>query len=402
MAFYRGYLPALDGIRGVAVLLVFVHHIVHQFDGPSPILRLARFADIGWTGVDLFFVLSGFLITGILLDTKNEPRYFLNFYARRTLRIFPLYYATLLVLLVALPFALRLFFDAPVAQAAIAFFAGDPGNWAWYATYSTDIRVFVKHHWSGGPDHFWTLAVEEHFYLLWPLVVYKLTRRPLVVVCSLLIGVAAIFRLVALGLGFASVIVYVFTPLRMDGLAMGALIAVVLRGPGGTRTIERAARVVLPASAILWMTLMCWNRSWSLEERLVQTVGYLNTNFFYASVLVFVLLYPRWTAAASWAPLRILGKYSYGIYVLHRFVILALRPFFSLGDGSDAILTRFFRNTFSQPAVPFVDGLLFVLAAVVLTMGLVAFSWRVVELPCLRLKRFFSTETAADSRVVPG
>ena len=121
-------------------------------------------AHVGQTGVDLFFVLSGFLITGILLDTRNHPRYFINFYGRRTLRIFPLYYG-IIFLTLFLPMIVRMIVGEPVTE--------HQRNQWWLWLYLTNVGVFL------GVDvpamHFWSLAVEEHFYLVWPAVVYILS-----------------------------------------------------------------------------------------------------------------------------------------------------------------------------------------------------------------------------------
>ncbi|HEX6407837.1 MAG TPA: acyltransferase, partial [Gemmatimonadales bacterium] len=103
-SFTIGHLPALDGLRGVAILLVMGYHILETFPGGPEVPDLVtRLASVGWIGVDLFFVLSGFLITGILYDTKGSPGFFRNFYIRRVLRIFPLYYGFLALFCLILP-----------------------------------------------------------------------------------------------------------------------------------------------------------------------------------------------------------------------------------------------------------------------------------------------------------
>ena len=168
-------IPALDGLRGIAIAAVMVFHftlygpysnaLMRGLPAIGPALHLAM---AGWGGVDLFFVLSGYLITAILLRTKAAPGYFRRFYARRVLRIFPLYY---LFLAVGIALSSRL----PPAWSA-------EGSWQlWLWTYLTNFKIGSAG-WSSVPrayEHFWSLAVEEQFYLLWPLLVFKLDERRL-------------------------------------------------------------------------------------------------------------------------------------------------------------------------------------------------------------------------------
>jgi len=164
----------LDGLRGVAILLVlFLHFIIGQGVPAPSVLVDWWFIGIvraGWMGVDLFFVLSGFLITGILLDTKGSRHYFRQFYTRRVLRIFPLYYGSLVLFLILLP---TLFPDDQVLHDLHA-------DAVWFWTYLYNVKVaaagFTP---SSALGHFWSLAVEEQFYLIWPIVVLCLGRRHL-------------------------------------------------------------------------------------------------------------------------------------------------------------------------------------------------------------------------------
>ena len=194
-------LPALDGIRGLAILMIMQYHFWGLGFGlveRAPRLGLDRWVasirELGWTSVDLFFVLSGFLITGLLLDAKaRSGHYFRNFYARRSLRIFPLYYLFLaFVLTVAghIPF-LAAYATIPELRA----------HQLWFWTYGVNVAACVPAIGAQIPvvyTHFWTLAVEEQFYLVWPLVVFTLDVRRLRATC---IGMVA----VALGLRIAVV-----------------------------------------------------------------------------------------------------------------------------------------------------------------------------------------------------
>lgn len=154
---------ALDGIRGLAILAVTLYRLCKELDPEAhPVLAIIRrFAPVGERGVDLFFVLSGFLITGILLRTKSQPHYFRNFMARRVLRIFPLYFLSLVLGILVIPNLLNTnSFDL----------ASREQFYLW--TYTSNFRMAWLNEWCFGAfDHFWSLAVEEHFYLIWPAVV---------------------------------------------------------------------------------------------------------------------------------------------------------------------------------------------------------------------------------------
>ncbi len=228
-----GHMAALDGVRGLAIALVLCVHFIGD-DVPQSLLErgVTRLACYGVWGVDLFFVLSGFLITGILYDARGGPGYFRNFYLRRTLRIFPLHYAVLAFLFVLLP-ALPLPYPAGLAEAA------EHQRWLW--PYAGNLYLSWQGAWSALPfvGHFWSLAVEEHFYLVWPVVVLFCSRRALLAVC-VGCGVFALSLRVALALaGVSDVALVAFTPCRLDALCAGAFLAVTLRAVG----LERMAQV---------------------------------------------------------------------------------------------------------------------------------------------------------------
>src|ERR1043165_9488354 len=162
----RHIYPALDGLRGVAVLVVMLHNLTILEQRDSLPARLWVFAtDSCWIGVQLFFVLSGFLITGILLDERGAPRFFRDFYLRRQLLIFPLYYLVLIVRFAIVP---RFVPDTSVPLDVALGFWLYLSNW-------TDLYT----HGVNGFGHFWSLAVEEQFYLAWPLAVARLGARGL-------------------------------------------------------------------------------------------------------------------------------------------------------------------------------------------------------------------------------
>ena len=308
-------IPVLDGIRGVAILLVLLFHF-SVYGGGLAVSGAAidrayyRLAGAGWMGVDLFFVLSGFLITGILYDAKGSAHYFRNFYARRVLRIFPLYYFALLIFTVVLPIAL------PEHRGLQMIERDAP----WYWTYLSNVSI-ARDGWPqyGAIGHFWSLAVEEQFYLLWPLVVLRFGRRPLQALCVTCIVGALIVRTVASASGEVTA-AFVLTPARLDALAIGAYVALAQRSPGGLAGLRGRAR-----SAALWLGgaivgLSVWRRGFAAYDPVVSSVGLSVLAGFFGALLILALT-ARSNAVvarflgARW--LRFFGQYSYALYVVH-------------------------------------------------------------------------------------
>lgn len=306
--------PALDGVRGLAILVVVLHNF--QIYGASLSGIAGRLLQVsiggGWVGVTLFFVLSGFLITGILLDSQHEPGHFRRFYLRRTLRIAPLYYAVLLVAFVVLPLAGAM--PASVRADAPQQF------WLWAYLSNWVLPFNIANHTF---PHFWSLAVEEQFYLLWPLLTWR--RSPQTVLrWGLALGLLApLVRAGVLLAGGTTDMVYVWSPCRMDALALGGSVAAALRMPDlATKLIAHRRRWLAVAGA-LFVGCIAGFHGLSHATFALQTLGYSVLAISFSS-LVLALACADLAGDARlgiriWrsTPLRILARYSYGIYIIH-------------------------------------------------------------------------------------
>ena len=363
-----GHIPALDGVRGIAVLLVVLFHTTHLSDASASGKAVWWLMASGWTGVDLFFVLSGFLITGILLDAKGQRNYFRNFYVRRSLRIFPLYYAALAVSFLLLPpLTATLALDQRITtQGAV-----------WYLLYLSNfyqLTVATTHPILGVV---WSLAIEEQFYLAWPTLVHASPRKAIVRLCLTVAGIALILRLALTALGLNGEATYVVTFCRMDSLAIGALLAAMLRTDVATtrRWLRRALAFALPVIA-----LMIALPHDALYARVRDTIGYTALAIAFAGVIFLaVAADPRNVVrrVCSTRALRVLGKYSYAIYLIH--------------SPLDAIL----RRTIFPTPLRTIGGsdlptqILYYAVALGLSLALARVSWDLFEKHFLRLKDYF-------------
>ncbi len=299
--------------------MVLVFHFVGQMLPSNWVERaIVGVTKYGLLGVDLFFVLSGFLITGILYDAHHKPNYFGNFYMRRLLRIFPLYYGVLALVFFIAPLI-------PLLRGPTLDYLLDRQAWAWL--YGINIYLAGHEEWSFSYlNHFWSLCVEEHFYLFWPLVVYLLARRPQALIAtSVAISLGAMLaRVIGILMGLSWWATVVLTPFKLDGLALGGFLAVTARQPGGLEWLVRALpRVVAVVGGLVAVTFV-WTVLVSRQE--LELVGSVRAALFQvllACLLVWALISPKRSVTSRFFCSRsmiFLGTYSYGLYVYHHFI----------------------------------------------------------------------------------
>ena len=320
------HIPALDGLRGIAILLVLIHNAGHFGAHPSgPFWIAALIGAVGWVGVQLFFVLSGFLITSKLLATQGAPNYFSVFFGRRVLRIFPLYYAALIVGLLIVP--------AITQQPAGGQTPAVHQVWLWTFMLNWTHPLGLPAY---GFPHFWSLAVEEQFYLIWPFIVYRATHAGLARTCCVVIVAALIIRTALALNGATEDMIYEFTICRMDALAMGALLAVLLQSPDWTRRLQqKAAAKLIPAAFVIVLVGALCSRLYTRSLLFTETVGYTLLAMFFALILLACLIGDNklnrlCRQFLSIDLLRSLGKYSFAMYVFHYPIELALEPYLPL------------------------------------------------------------------------
>ena len=368
------HIPQLDGVRGLAILIVTLYRFSKEMPTEPLVGKILHaILALGERGVDLFFVLSGFLITGILVDTKGRPRYFKNFFARRSLRIFPLYFGSLFLFLILFPWLVptREFFSEAVA------------NQFYLWTYLTNVKMSIANEWCfGALDHFWSLAVEEHFYLVWPLVIFLVsTQRALWIALGLAI-LSASWRTLAATSEQYQVAVDVLTLFRCDSLLIGAALALQIRLAGGIQKLLVPSLIVFTLCGIIGVLSVLF------DKRLL-TISHTIWALIWASVLVWLLnaTERHWIARFFRLPwLQKLGKFSYGMYVFQSPLIPLVATVVSVSALADLVGDAILGNV------------IYIAIMFALSFGAALLSWYVLEVHCLKLKDRFSAAATKKIR----
>jgi len=343
----RQKIPQLDAVRGIAILVVLAHNL-HGFSS----LPFSYLTDYGWMGVDLFFALSGFLITGILLDSKSTSDYFRNFYARRCLRIWPLYYSVLVLMFVIVPLA------RPQDTAEL-FQRSSP--WWSYPIFLQNFLVAAPALAVGPLGVSWSLAVEELFYMVWPFCVRLFSAEFLQILAWAVLILSPGLRLYFLTHHW---IIYSNPLCRLDGMMAGALLAMQVRRAGFApgRQLQLAWVVFLGAGSLAIMTAayevmwLAFSMAGLASAALVYLALFATNMWFRALLTNRFLMYT--------------GTISYGLYLLHKI-------------PDDAFKRLHWKET--HPVAAF-------WAAVLVSYVLAMVSWKLLEKPFLNLKRFFESK----------
>lgn len=339
-------IPELDGARGIAILLVLGFHFGHILPPPGNVLF-----GLGWAGVDLFFVLSGYLITRILWTTREDPDYFVNFYGRRILRIFPLAFTYLAAYFwIALPLAHHFGYDLD----------RNGSDQLWYWAYLANWHV-GRH---GSLTHLWSLSIEEQFYLIWPAVVFATSNRNLRRLSVLLIVLPLALRFLLMGVLHFSILIQGMTFCRTEALALGALIAL-------CKEIRILPWLALPSMiGVLLIALTD-----GTDGRIMGIYGLTLVALACAGLVQQVTKNAGNDSALSRSLrsvfLRRFGKYSYAIYVLHAPILAAAF------------------HLYARSPTPLRGCALF-LAGIVCSYIAGWISWHLFESKLLRLKRYFA------------
>ena len=345
------YVKEFDGWRGFGILfVVLAHYLPSLFIG-------------SWVFMEMFFVMSGFLITGILIDSKSKEGYYKKFILRRVLRVFPLYYICLIIL----------FFLIPATWLDLSYYRSHQ-LWFWFYI---ENWLYALQGWPKvkALHHFWSLAIEEQFYIFWPFVVYVFSTKNLLRFCIFLFFFSIVFRNTGMMMGFVMPFPYVATFARMEGIALGALIAILIRN--NKSVLEKLAAPVTIISGFLIVVLFITARSMNFQHFIHYSINYSMVDLFFAGMITLTIAkneLPLLKRIFNSPVMKQLGVMSYCIYIFH-YPILVLAEY--------NLDNYFYRLTGSEGLAK----LLYRLVAFAITIPIVLFFHKKIEVPLWRYKK---------------
>lgn len=368
-------IPQLDGLRGLAISMVIVWHYVIlplRDQGSTSLHYLIVLGRLTWSGVDLFFVLSGFLIGGILLDQSASRDRFRTFYVRRAYRILPIYLLVCITVELSL-FALRS--------------SGRSMPWYSYLTFTQNLWMATHNTFVPVLSYTWSLAVEEQFYLTLPWIIFYLSRKTIVNVLLFTVLTLPVLRCLLFIVGYGDVAMHVLSPARADTLALGVLAAMIVRHQAALDLVVRAKNYFRVAALGPFVVLaVATLRDWRMGTPYMGLYGYSSIALCYFCLLLELVIFPN-TKLAAWfciAPLRWLGTISYGAYLLHQVINVVCNRL--IASQNPGLLWTFISMA----------------AATIATLGLAHLSWKLFESKLVSYgRRFTYNRRPASSFALP-
>ncbi|HWK04091.1 MAG TPA: acyltransferase [Puia sp.] len=345
------YVKEFDGWRGLGIcFVVLAHYFPVYFIG-------------SWVFMEMFFVMSGFLITGILLDSKFKKNYFKTFFLRRVLRVFPLYYLCLFIL----------FFLVPASWIDLSYYRQHQA-WFWFYV---ENWLYALHGW---PEvkalrHFWSLAIEEQFYIIWPFVVYLFSPKKLIWFCIFLFFFSIGFRNIGMHIGFVMPFPYVATFGRMEGIVLGSIIAVLVRT--NKSILEKYTYPVTILSALLSLATFAVARTMHMEYALHYFFNYTFVDIFFAGMIVLTLCSAElrgFKKMLNWPFFKQMGIMSYCIYIFHYPIQIIIN-------------LNFFEYFRQQTNNDLAAKMICIFVAFLITIPVVYIIHRKVEVPLWKIKK---------------
>lgn len=394
---WKSYHPALDGFRGLALIMVIMtHSTAYPAGGGFPEYTIfhgiwSNIQSFLWFGLEMFFVLSGFLVTGILINTRNHAHYYKNYYFRRILRVFPLYWVMLILGLVIVP-------NLPYIQDLPYLYYNDKGHPTWkdamfYIFFMANFKEYQHH--TIMLFVTWSLSIEEHYYMVWPHVVKFLKKANVLRVCFWLIVTGLCFRIYFVSVTDNPMVPYMWTMCRWDALAMGSALGMIWHSPGGAEKIDYVVRKYFPllTGILIGYVLIMRFGIYSGENYKVeylqltpigQTIGFSIVDSWCCLLMAYIHLQKSGTLVQRFFETKILtgaGKYSYAVYLVHIPVLESVKYFFFRPYG-------YFQAGGKNFGVW--EQLLFFALVWLFSMILAIGSWKFIEGPALSLKKYFS------------